>query len=108
MSRSRLNPECAGTHPLASVSDVGGTGRTGPESDWFRPPPDADVVVVPPAAWSCLRAGAQWRQYRHADTRARNPVSGEWLWLAPGLHGTRTPRAGSAHSSERPLAAPSP
>src|SRR5207253_1962072 len=30
-----FNLECAGTHALASVSDLGGTSRTGPESDWF-------------------------------------------------------------------------
>src|SRR5262249_23645915 len=85
--RSRLNPECSGTHALASLSNLGSAGRTGPEPDWLRPPPDADVVVVPPAAWSCLRAGAQWRQHGHADPRARGPVSGEWLRLAAGLHG---------------------
>ncbi len=95
-------------HALASVSDLGGAGRTGPELDWFRSPPDADVVVVPPAAWSGLRAGAQWLQHGHADPRARGPVSGEWLRLAAGLHGARTPRAGFAHASERPLAASLP
>ena len=92
MSGSWFDHQRAGAHALASVSDLGTAGQPGHESEWFRPPPDANGVVVPPAPWSCLRPGAQRRQHRHAGVGAGYPVSGQSLRLASGLHGVRPTR----------------
>lgn len=108
VSGARLNPQRAGAHALAAVSDLGRAGRIGPEPDRCCPEPGADVVVVPLAMRSCLRAGAQWCQHGHVDLRTRTAVCGAWLRLATGLYGARTPRVGIAHASHRPLAASSP
>src|SRR5262245_49959466 len=108
VSGSGSDHQRAGAYALAPVPDLGAAGQPGYESQWFRPAPDADVVVVPSAAWSRLWSGAQWCQYRCAGTRAGDPVCGESLRLASGLHGAWPARDRLPDALEYAVTTPSP
>ena len=103
-----LNPECSGTYTLASVSDLGGAGRTGPKPDWFVP------HLTQMSLWFHQRRGL-------ASGLVLSGASMGTLILVPGAqylvngYGWRLAYTvlgllvlACAHTSECPLAASSP